>query len=118
MTDVLRIEAKVIGRKKPLFDDWSIPIPPQAARDGGRITLRDLITWTVVEEVEAFRQRQAARRLETVLTRIQIWEGAERGKIDSGGSDLQQEVDVNQAIAVALQAFDDGIYFVFVDEQQ
>ena len=73
MTDVLRIEAKVIGRKKPLFDDWSIPIPPQAARDGGRITLRDLITWTVVEEVEAFRQRQAARRLETVLTRIQIW---------------------------------------------
>src|SRR5688572_4845015 len=115
---MLRVEAKVIGRKKPLFSDWSIPIPPDAAHDGGRITLRDLITWTVAEEVEAFRQRQEARRLENVLTRTQIQEGAERGKIDSGGHDVQQEVDVDHAIAVALQAFEDGIYFVFVDDQQ
>ena len=31
---------------------------------------------------------------------------------------MQQEVNVDEAIAVALQAFEDGLYFVFVDDVQ
>ena len=41
------------------------------------------------------------------------------GKIDSGGSDSElQDVDVEQAVGTALQAFEDGIYLVVVDEQE
>lgn len=40
------------------------------------------------------------------------------GKVDAGGSDLDQVVESEQAVETALQAFIDGLYFVFLDEQQ
>ena len=36
----------------------------------------------------------------------------------SGGSDLQQDVDDETAVANALQAFVDGIYYVILDGTQ
>jgi hypothetical protein len=68
--------------------------------------------------VADFRDRQAANRLVRVLTEQQIAEGAAAGKVTSGGSELDQEVDGERAVAVALEAFRDGFYYVFVDEAQ
>lgn len=113
----LSISAKVIGQKKPVFTDWRVPLPPDL--DGSRNpTLRDLITVVVGKEIEAFKLRQEQRKLAQVLTAAQIQEGAERGKIDVGERDLQQEVDEQAAIATALQAFEDGLYYVFLDDVQ
>jgi hypothetical protein len=42
----------------------------------------------------------------------------EQGKVDSGGSELDQKVEAQPAVEVALQAFEDGLYFVFVDDNQ
>jgi hypothetical protein len=42
----------------------------------------------------------------------------ERGKVDAGERDLGQKVNTANAIAIALQAFEDGLYFVFIDELQ
>ena len=54
-----------------------------------------------------------------VLSARQIDEGLEKGKIDSGGSAVGlQEIDVEAAVGTALQAFEDGLYFVVVDDQQ
>ena len=116
MTAVVQIEAKVVGRRKPLFTDWHVPIPP-ADKSGG-MTLRDLITSIVTNEVQAFKQRQEQRRLAQVLSPEQITEGAARGKIDSGERDLQQDVEEVAAVNAALQAFEDGLYFVFIDDVQ
>ena len=107
------ISGKALGRKKPLFEDFSIPVD-SAGGDNGQ-TLRDLISRIVRLEVEAFRDRQAQRRLTRYLTTAQIEEGLEKGKVDSGGSDLDQQVDTEAAIATALQAFEDGIYLVVLD---
>lgn len=35
-----------------------------------------------------------------------------------GGRDLEQNVDVEEAIGVALQAFEDGLYLVIVDGEE
>jgi hypothetical protein len=118
MTGTITIEARVAGQKRPIFSDWSIPTPPIVGSSGGRVTLRDLISWTVDEEVIAFRERQEKRRLERVLAKAEIDEGVLKGKIDMGGSDLQQEVNTEQTISTALQAFEDGVYFVFVNDEQ
>lgn len=113
----LTVSAKVVGQKKPVFTDWSIPLPPDF--DGSRNpTLRDLITLVVGKEVEAFKLRQEQRKLAQILTAEQIQQGAERGKIDMGERDLQQEVDEQAAITTALQGFEDGLYYVFVDDVQ
>lgn len=114
---MLTVSGKALGRKKPLFADFSVPFPPELG-DGGALTLRDLISRVVRHEVEAFRQRQEDRKLLHALTARQIEEGAARGKIDSGGRDLQQKVDVEEATAVALEAFEDGLYLVIVDGQE
>ena len=114
---MLTISGKALGKKKPLFADFSIPFPPELG-DGGAVTLRDLISAVVRSEVEAFKQRQEERKVFRALTSSDIEKGAVRGKIEMGGRDLQQQVDPEQAIGTALEAFEDGLYLVVVDGQE
>ena len=113
----ITVGARVVGKKRPLFVDYRLPLPLELT-SSGRITLRDLITSIVLKEVEAFRQRQEDRRLAQVLSPQDIELGAVRGKIDSGERTGQQEVDEGLAVSTALQAFEDGLYVVFLDDVQ
>lgn len=112
------IVGKSIGRRKPLFADWSVPILPECQEgDGGGLTLAQLIERLVRAEVLAFQQRQYDRQFVRALTGKQIEDAATRGKIDMGGSEIgRQKVDADQAVAAALQAFEDGLYLVVIDE--
>jgi hypothetical protein len=115
---MLTISGKGLGRKKPLFADFSVP-PPEELADGGSLTLRDLIERIVRGEVAAFRKRQENRQFIRALTAREIEAGAEAGKIDSGGSEVPlQIVDEEEAVAAALTAFEDGIYLVVLDGQE
>jgi hypothetical protein len=115
---MLTIKGKGLGRRRPLFEDYSIP-PPDDLGDGGPFTLRDLITHVVHQEVAAFENRQELRRLDRVLSPGQIAEGTERGKIGAEGRDPKlgppPQVDVGSAVAVALEGFVDGLYLVAID---
>lgn len=112
------VEGKVVGQKQPLFTDWHIELPPIADDQGDHLKLRDLITAIVAKEVDAFKTRQVERKLAHVMSKQAIVQGTERGKVDPGERDLQQPVNTEDAMAVALQAFEDGLYFVFIDEVQ
>jgi hypothetical protein len=114
----LTISVRSAGRRKPLVPDWQLPWPPEEHSEGEPLTLRQLITRIVLKEVEAFRQRQEQRRLVRILTERQIEEGLNKGRVDSGGRDLQQEVSPEEAVANALQAFEDGIYLVILDGEE
>jgi len=118
MALTLTIAGRGLGRKqKTLFEDFSVPFPPDLS-DGGGLTLRQLITRIVQAEVEAFTQRQQQRRLTKVLSPAQIEHGLEKGKVDMAGNKLQQEVKPEAAVAAALQAFEDGLFLVVVDETE
>lgn len=110
----ITISGKALGKKKPLFADWSIPFPPEWG-DGDHLTLRELITRIVIAEVTAFKERREERRLARVLSVAEIERGMEDGKVDSGGRELDQDVEEESAVAVALQAFEDGLYLVVID---
>ena len=111
----LTISGKTLGSRKPLFADWSIPFPPEWSGDG-RLTLRDLIDRVVRSEVRAFSERQAERRIFRALTARQIAEQAEKGRVEMGGREIPElPVDEEEAVAVATQAFEDGIYLVLID---
>ena len=118
MPAAIVVEGKVLGQKRPLFTDWHIHLPPEWQRSGDRIRLRDLITRVVTEEVDAFRQRQEERRLARIMSRAEIEKEASSGKVDPGERDLAQEVNTAEAVGTALQAFEDGLYFVFIDDIQ
>ena len=118
MSVLITVEGKVVGQKRALFTDWHIELPPPHENPGDYLKLRDLITSIVLKEVEAFKLRQEERKLARVMSRQEIEQSALRGKVDPGERDLQQQVNSDEAVAVALQAFEDGLYFVFVDDVQ
>jgi len=118
MSITLTIEGKVAGQKRPLFSDWHVELPPGEEIGGDRLKLRDLISSIVVREVEAFKTRQRERKLARVMSPQEIARDAADGKVDPGERDLVQGVNTVEAVAVALQSFEDGLYFVFIDDVQ
>ncbi len=103
-----------MGKTQPIFANWELILPEVE----GALTLRDLLTQIVCAEVAGFEARQRQGRLMQVVSLGQISLGVEQGKVDLGNRDLEQAVDLERAIEVALQAFTDGLYFVFLNEQQ
>lgn len=116
MSAKLTISGKVMGKTRPTFANWELSLPEEL--EAQEITLRSLLTHIVHAEVEAFRSRQSQRRLLNILSPEQIQIGLVQGKIESGGSELDQAVEVGEAVETALEAFTDGFYYVFLDEQQ
>lgn len=115
---MITISGRSLGSKKPLFADWSTPLPP-TWEEGESATLRDLIEHVVRGEVRAFDKRQHERQFLKVLTTREIDAAAEKGKVSMGQSEIPlRHVDEDAAVAIALEAFDDGLYFVFIDETQ
>ena len=114
----ITVEAKVAGQRRPLISDWQVPLPPEARLEG-EATLRGLITEVVRTEVRDFRERREERRLTRVLSPEQIARGAARGKIDMGGREVEEpDVDPQQAVETAILAFQDGLYYAFLDDVQ
>jgi hypothetical protein len=119
-TLTLTIEAKVLGQRRPVLPAVDVTLTSSREADNVQ-TLRDLLTAVVTHEVEAFEERQEQRRLTRVLLPEEIERGAKRGKIDMGGHTASPgggTVSAAEAAATALQAFEDRLYLVFVDDQQ
>lgn len=119
MNSMIGVRGKQIGKKRPLFPEWRLPIPGEFY-DGSR-RLRDLLELVVRNEVAAFLKREDARQEARVLSALEIESGRIAGKVDMGGrepGDEAQTVDVDAAVATALQAFEDGIFLVFLDDEE
>lgn len=116
MNAIVTLEGRVLGSKAPLFEDWQLPLLSSPSSE--TLTLRRFIEHVVREEVAAFGERQAERRLARVLSAGQIAASAAQGKVDMGGRDLQQEMNPDQAVRDALLAFTDGLYLVLIDGRQ
>jgi hypothetical protein len=116
MSSTITVEAKMLGQRKPLLADWHVSLPPDQRPPS---TLRELIEVVVRAEVTAYDQRQEERRLTRVLSAAQIEAAAAHGKVEMGGRDANADAaDPDVAVARAVQAFEDGAYFVFLDDVQ
>lgn len=114
---VLTVAAKLVGHKRAPLSEFTVALPPGLT--GPPLpTLRELLAYLVEREVDAFHERQAARRLSLVLSPDDIAAGATRGKVDPGEHEPGPPVDRAAAVAAALQAFEDGFYYVFFDDAQ
>ncbi|MGL4610212.1 MAG: hypothetical protein ACRCYY_11115 [Trueperaceae bacterium] len=110
------IETKVLGSRKRPYEPWETTLLEYSTEI---ITLQDFLKRVVLQEVEAFKNRQEERKLARVLSKEEIEASSIKGKIDAGGMEYEpQEVDPVAAVENALLAFKDGFYYVFVDEKQ
>lgn len=118
MADTITIEGKIPGQRRPLFPEFALPYPPAWQAAGNRTTLRALITQAVLGQVQAFQERQEANRLVRALSAQDIEAGLMKGKVEMGGREAVQEVVPAEAVQTALTAFEDGLFYVFVDDAQ
>jgi hypothetical protein len=110
------VSARSLGKREPLFEDFTVALPPEVERGASGITLRALIGRVVRREVDAFHARQSQRAVLRVLTEREVAEAARRGKVAVGESAVPQvAVDPEVAAATACQAFEDGLYLAFLD---
>ncbi|MFD1992279.1 hypothetical protein ACFSGI_20110 [Paenibacillus nicotianae] len=82
------------------------------------ITLRDFLTEVVKENVRAFTERQQQSSLLSYLTPEQVTEQGEAGKVGFRHIHDDRVPDESSAIEAALLAFEDGLYKVFIGEQE
>lgn len=111
----LHVTTRTLGSRRREAVGFDVP-PPEGARDDGSMTLRDLIEHVVREQVKLFNDRQQERRFDRVLSAAQIEGGRAKGKVDPASKDDPQEADAEEAVGAALQAFEDGMYLVIIDE--
>lgn len=120
----LTINVKQLGKKRPVVAEHVLTIddlPPNP-------TLDDLITHVVRQQVQAYnakRQQRGGNQLKEsqqeenqLLNTLIIREKSDSGKIGFGDIYNDKPADENTAIETALLAFTDGLYCVFIDEEQ
>jgi hypothetical protein len=112
---VLTVEFKTTrGRERA--PSFAVPLPDGAA--GGGLTLRELITLAVREELAAFSERRIERTFAQVLTEQRIAAGRAAGRIDSGQRHTAPPPSPEVAVGTAIEAFEDGLFLVLVDGRQ
>lgn len=113
------ITTRQLGKKTSPIEDWHFQPPPEIIDPGdGGITLRDLLIRIVHDEVAQFHKRQREKTLVHILSKAEIHRAAPSGKVTMGAQEFQQKVEPDEAVATALQAFEDGLYLVFIDEDE
>ena len=119
MTVAVRVSAAVTGhrRRGVREHDLVLELPP------GRVTARQLIEAAVTAEVAAYQARAEEASLVWVLTEKSLTEELARGAVRVGGprdddGEPPELVDVTAAVETALLAFEDGIFKVFVGDDE
>ncbi|CAM3516296.1 MULTISPECIES: hypothetical protein [Saccharibacillus] len=102
---------KSAGRKRGVAGrEFDLPGMPR--------TLRELIDQTVRLMVAQFEEKLAGDHLLPYLTEQQVEEGAQRGKVGFGAVYGEKSPDAEQAVAAAVLGFEDGLYRVFVRQEE
>ena len=115
MTVAVRVTATITGHRRGGVNghELALDLAP------GEVSTRELIEAAVAAEVKAFQERSQARSLLQVLTRDGLREALESGAVRLGDPELPApEMDPAAAVGVALLAFDDGIFKIFVDDDE
>jgi hypothetical protein len=109
----ISVAAKVVGQKKLVFKDWRIPLPliqmPLVAS-----TLRDLIS-----NMEG-RCSKNGGTMQTGANFLHCPNPIRRSAWQNqhGWERFRVKVSEDEAISMALQAFEHGLYYVFIDNVQ
>ncbi len=107
----INVNLKSIGKRKASVKPAIIEIK------GHPSTLRELILAVVETGVEEYNRRVENSELLTYLTKEEIDEKAQAGKVGFGINYGEKKAALLAAQENAIQCFEDGIYRIFQDEE-
>jgi hypothetical protein len=82
------------------------------------MTLRELLTVLVTNSVQEFNATETETSLASFLTNEEIKQQASIGKVGFGSKYNDQKSDLQTAAMTAIQAFEDGLFRVFINEKE
>ena len=106
------VNVKQIGKKKNKIDKKEYEI------NEGIKTVKELLTEFVTINVEKFNEGYTENDIVPYLTDKKINDLSDAGKISFGGDYNEQKQDLEKAIENTLQSYEDGIYRVFVNDEE
>jgi hypothetical protein len=110
----LKISVKQPGKKHLLIDKKIIEIDDI----GNTPTVYELINAVVKQQVQEYNDKPAEKNLLSFLNRETIERDAENGKVGFGSIYNENKAVVAEAQQTAVQAFEDGIFVLFADDQE
>jgi hypothetical protein len=115
MSKKIKLSVKMLGKKYPVLENIPITL---SANFSNAPRLQDLITELVTQQVQQFNQFREANKLLPYLSNTTITDQAERGKVSFGETYNSETVLLTDAIQTALQAFEDGLFLVFINQHK
>lgn len=112
--EIIRVYASVkqLGKKNNFITKQEIEISDDIH------TLKDLVTHIVWENVKKYNEKQIDSQFVDYLSHDVITKNSKVGKIGFGFRYNEKKAKRKQAIEAALLAFDDGIYRVFINDEE
>lgn len=108
----LYVTVKEAGKKRAKISNKELNIP-------GKIrTLRDLIVEIVTDEVNKLNDKGYEEEIFKFLKSSEIEDKAYIGKVSFSEKHNENKQGLNQAIDNAIQSFEDGIYRVFINDEE
>jgi len=108
------VKVKQSGRKHALIENREIEIE----NIGKNPLLSDLIKAIVRQQVEEFNAKPFEKNLLPFLSKDEIAQKADGGKVGFGSVYNEQKAAADKAQEIALLAFEDGIFSVFAGDEE
>ena len=110
MTVYLKIKA--ISKRKPLIERVAFDIDRPVA------TSKELVEYIVRRNVEDYNKKNVDAPLFQYLTSDELEDGAKTGKIGFNDRKNEKTQDAGKAVENALGCFDDGIFKLFINDEE
>lgn len=106
------VNVKQIGKRKNKIDKKKYEISEKIT------TVKELLTEFVTINVKKFNEGYTENDIVPYLTDEKINDLSDAGKISFGVDYNEQKQDLEKAVENALQSYEDGIYRVFVNDEE
>lgn len=110
----ITISVKQPGRKHAVIDRQLLEV----AELSDHPSLRELLVAVVKQQVTAYNQKPLEKNLLPFLSMEQIAHGVANGKAGFGSIYNENRADPQKAEDTALQAFEDGLFAVFIEDAE
>lgn len=106
------LQIKAAGKRKAILEKHAYPLPSTPSSP------HEFISMIVTQEVTNYNQKSIDAPLMPYLTTEAYAEGESIGKIGFNDRKNEAEQELQPAIDNALQAFEDGLYRIFIDDEE
>lgn len=106
------LSIKMLGNRRPIIEQKPLVLTADFHQQP---TLANFLRLVVTQEVHSFNSKVTTNNLLPYLDGKTINEMAKHGKVHFGDIHRKDKADIEQAVATALQAFEDGLFLVLID---